>query len=759
MPLPGILRSISASNASRSILAALTIWWAINTLCTPASTIRSASLSLAQVTPNMPVCNCKWARAGVALCCFTCGRSCLPVPAKYRVIAAILLSSGATVFAVANNWTNAASGLWRNSTNWSLRAVPNNASNMDPTQITNAGTKTVTIDAATAAANLSLRGFAISAPAGATNTLRVDNVSPVTPLTTSKAFLVTNGGVLQITNSTVALGADFDIVGGSLILDSGSLTCALNCDLQSGSMIINGGTLTATAGTTGIRMGRFSGANASMRLNGGTVNTLRLTLGSVTGSQNNMALAGGTLICADSFSAAQIPGTTGNVTMTAGNLLVTNGTTKIADRAAATFNQSGGNVFFADLSIGNLGVGTYNFSGGTFTSTPRTTNDLAIIGNLENGDFNQSGGVAVIHNELHVSDFAGVVGNVHLTGGQFFATNDLVAIGREGIGTMTVSNALVVLTNTSVGRHLGATGTLTVQSNASVFVLADLSIGRLAGASGQVLVEGGLLSITNDDLWIGRGGDGVMTVSGGTVRAKSFHVAESDDGLDVPTGSFNMTGGTLTVSSNLTVGTPLISSGHAALGGGVISVTNSSASSFVAVRSGDFTLNGGTLKTDTLIINDTNGSFVFNSGTLQAKGMVVSNGLPFTVGDGVNPAVLELQGGTFLFVNGLVISPNATVTGCGTVIGPITNNGTYNNPCGAAPPTSPTISNLSRSAGTATLSCVSQTGFNYTLEYKNSLGDPAWTPVLPALPGTGGVLNFSDAAATNATRFYRIRVQ
>ncbi len=685
-------------------------------------------------------------------------------PAKLRagrlsVTAAMFLSSGVTVFAVANNWTNAASGLWRTANNWSQHIIPNSASAVDPTQITNAGSKTVTIDAATAAANLSLRGLTISAPAGFTNTLRMDSVSLATPLVTSRAFLVTNGGVLQITNSAVAPASSFDIVGGRLILDSGTLNCPVNCDLQSGGMTVNGGTLTATAGATGIRIGRFNGANSSLVINGGTVTTARLTLGSVTGSQNSLTLAGGTLICTNSFSAAQIPNTTGDVSMTAGNLFVTNGTALIADRAAATFNQSGGNVFFADVHVGDTGLGTYNLSGGVFTSTPRTTNDLAIIGNLENADFNQSGGVAVIHTELHISDFAGVVGNVNLTGGQFFATNDLVAIGREGVGTMTVSNALVVLTNTSVGRHLGSSGTLTIQSSANVLVLADLSIGRLSGAAGQVFVGGGLLSITNDDLWIGRGGDGQMTVSGGTVRAKSFHVAESDDGLDGPTGSFNLTGGTLIVSSNLTVGTPLNSSGHVAFGGGVMIVTNSSTTGFVAVRSGDFTLNGGMLTADALLINDTNGSFVFNAGTLQAKGMVVSNGLPFTVGDGVNPAVLELQGGTFIFVNGLVISPNATVTGCGTVIGPITNNGTYNNPCGSVLPTPPTISNLSRSAGGATLSCVSQTGFNYTLEYKNTLSDPAWTPILPALPGTGGVLTFSDPAATSDTRFYRIRVQ
>jgi len=154
-----------------------------------------------------------------------------------------------------------------------------------------------------------------------------------------------------------------------LTLQSGSLDCAANCDLQSGNIVVNGGGVNATVGATGIRLGRFSGANASLTLNGGTVNTLRVTLGSVSGSQSSLTLAGGSLICTDSFSAAQLTSTTGDVTMSAGNLIVTNGITKIADRANATFSQSGGDSAFAYLSIGDLGVGTFNLSGGQMTVT------------------------------------------------------------------------------------------------------------------------------------------------------------------------------------------------------------------------------------------------------------------------------------------------------------------------------------------------------------------------------------------------------
>jgi len=657
-----------------------------------------------------------------------------------------------------NNWTNTGSGLWRTAANWSLATPPSNRSNESPTQITNAVTKTITIDSATGAGNLAVRGLTVSAPVGATNTLALVNVPLATPLATSNPFLVGNRGILAITNSSVSPTGSFDILNGTVILDSGSLTCAANCDLQSGSLIVNSGSLNATPGTTGIRMGRFAGANASLTLNGGTVNTLRVTLGSVSGSQNSLMLAGGTLICADSLSLAQLPATTGSATMTAGNLIVTNGTTKIADRATANFTQSGGIAAFTDLSIGDLGFGIYNLDGGTFTATPRTTNDLVIIGNLENGDFNQSGGIAIIRDEIHVADFGGVTANLNLTGGHFFATNDLIAIGREGIGNLTVSNAFVVLTNTSVGRHLGSSGMMTIQAGASVYLIADLSLGRLSGASGQLLVTDGLLSITNDDLWVGRGGSGDMTVFGGTVRARNLQVGSSDDGTNAPSGTLQLTGGNTLISSGFFLGTSGLSSGSATMSGGGLIATNNTGSAGLFIADGTFTFDQGTIVADTLALTNASGQFVFNNGVLRAKGMTVANGQPFTVGDGVNPATLELQGGTYTFANGLVISPNATVTGCGTVIGSVVNNGTYNNPCGTSSP-SITISSLSKTGNTVTVFFSTLTGSNYILEYKTNLSTPIWNAILPGIIGNGSVMSEADLTATNVARFYRIKVQ
>jgi hypothetical protein len=158
---------------------------------------------------------------------------------------------------------------------------------------------------------------------------------------------------------------------------------------------------------------------------------------------------------------------------------------------------------------------------------------------------------------------------------------------------------------------------------------------------------------------------------------------------------------------------------------------------------------------DQLLLTNTAGSFAFPSGTLKPRNMTVANGAPFVVGDGVNSATLELQGGTFSFANGLVISPNATVSGCGTIIGAISNNGTLNTNCNGGV----IINSISRQGSTATVNFLSTVGASYTLEFKNSITGAVWTAIPPVIIGDGGLKNAVDTNATNASRFYRLRVQ
>ena len=134
----------------------------------------------------------------------------------------------------------------------------------------------------------------------------------------------------------------------------------------------------------------------------------------------------------------------------------------------------------------------------------------------------------------------------------------------------------------------------------------------------------------------------------------------------------------------------------------------------------------------------------------------MANGTPFVVGDGINTATLQLLGGVYSFADGLVITNNATVTGCGTIIGNISNFGTLSTNCG---PTSVTITQTVKIGTTNTVYFTTLNLSNHVLEYKNSFTDPSWTAILPGVMGTGAVTNTADTNATTATRFYRIHLQ
>jgi hypothetical protein len=49
-------------------------------------------------------------------------------------------------------------------------------------------------------------------------------------------------------------------------------------------------------------------------------------------------------------------------------------------------------------------------------------------------------------------------------------------------------------------------------------------------------------------------------------------------------------------------------------------------------------------------------------------------------------------------------------------------------------------------------------GLRYTLEYKNSLADPSWTPVPGIVVGNGATILLQDTNAPAPSRFYRVTI-
>jgi hypothetical protein len=67
------------------------------------------------------------------------------------------------------------------------------------------------------------------------------------------------------------------------------------------------------------------------------------------------------------------------------------------------------------------------------------------------------------------------------------------------------------------------------------------------------------------------------------------------------------------------------------------------------------------------------------------------------------------------------------------------------------PPVSISVNGIS-----VAVSLQSETGLNYTLQYKDTLADPSWIPILPSVPGTGGTIILTDPAPSPSGRLYRV---
>lgn len=530
-------------------------------------------------------------------------------------------------------WVAAGDGLWRDGTNWSGHLAPDITSFI---KITNAVTKTITIDSETPATNLTVQSITIIAPPGVTNTLLLSSLGVTNPLVLQTGLELLDGAAIKITNSALQtlLTNDHVNLDGSLTLDTG---------------VIDFGDTTVTA-----RVGRVT--SGTFTINGGTVWAGAMTVGGLTNSSGFLAVNGGVLNISSFFSAGRSQSTTGTVAV---------------------------------------------------------------------------------------------------AGGQVNVLNDDTRVGDDGVGFMTVSNAAVSLNNLQVGRD--STGSLSVLKDGVIQVAQDTVLGRFTNSLGTLVIDGGQLLCNTQRVIVGRAGTGQLSIASGLLSAGKLTVAADATNSAGGFGTLSLSGGTILLSSNLVVGSPLLSTGQVSIAGGQLTVTNSGKSAGIVAASGTILVTGGTVTADAVIVTNLGSELLLHGGTLETKQTAVANGSPFVVGDGVSPATLNLQGGTHSFAGGLVISSNATLSGCGTIIGTIINHGTIATNCGAALVSVPmTI----QAGGQAKLvSFPSAVGSTYTLQYKNLLTDPAWTDLPPSTNGTGSTILLRDTTSVGSSRFYRLKIQ
>src|SRR5262249_61830678 len=127
------------------------------------------------------------------------------------------------------------------------------------------------------------------------------------------------------------------------------------------------------------------------------------------------------------------------------------------------------------------------------------------------------------------------------------------------------------------------------------------------------------------------------------------------------TGGVAIHNGTFSISSNLWIGSPFVSTGQVFVAGGSLIVTNSVTNSVLGVSSGGLVLSGGSLFTDSVRLTNTQGQFTFSGGTLHTKKTTLANGAPVVVGEGDSPAPLHLKSGKHFFSAGRVFFLHPTL--------------------------------------------------------------------------------------------------
>ena len=439
------------------------------------------------------------------------------------------------LYAQVNSWTNAPGGKWETGANWSLGVPP---ASSQSAFVTNAASKTVTIDATTtnAASTMTVSNLTVFAPtAGVTNTVALANAGLGVPLHVVNTLIISTGGALTITNSALFVegkgAAGLAINGGA------------NVSFMDGSLV---STSNPTAGN--LVLGFSTGNRGQMTVAGGSLSVGLCLLGKFVGAQGTLTISGGTNIISTLSVGENAANTTGTVWMT-GGLLTAN--------------------FGTSVRIGGGGVGQMVLSNGSVQA-------FGVLVRGPSSTLTMAGGAFQAASSFQIAPSLNTTGSVWLTGGQLTVTNGTTSVAStsSGAGQMTVSNGTYLARDVSVAS--AGTGSLTIAGGTSS-VFSNMTLGNFAcTATGIVNVGGGNLFVTN------AAGNATLEVRSGTLTLSSGTLGVDIFVLTNSCARFIRNGGALTYRQLVfnpalsTVGDGIPDAWRAVFFGGDGSTTNSS---------------------------------------------------------------------------------------------------------------------------------------------------------------------------------------
>lgn len=692
-------------------------------------------------------------------------------------------------YAQANSWISATRGFWDDYTKWSLDVAPS-TNGQSFILITNAATKTVTIDAFTSGEfpdTMTINNLIVSAPTGSTNTLLVSGIGTNLPLTVLSSLSISNGGMLVISasavnvsgpnNSVLSLGGDVVLEDGSLLVSnvaacgqdpgspgsltvangtgsfSGTLCVGLNTN-ATGSVLLTGGQLALTDGP--VAVGLYGAGQITVTNGSSLASDQPVIVGVGAASQGTVTVDGSAWVAAGHLVVGQDLGAAGSVRITGSQLDVTNTFLTLIGGAGAA-QQVWSNAM---VSVGPLEIG----------ADPGSPCALTMAGGT-----NQMSGPFV------VGVGAGATGMVWITDGQVVATNAPVYVGSYGFGMITLSNGTWLGRDMVVGSQTGSLGQV-MQEGGTISISSQLLLGKWFQSTGEIYINNGYLNVTNTN------GTASLLVGGPAyVLPPTTNCFRT---CPVPTlagkGVFTQNGGAVTVDRLL-------------LTNGANSV---------------YSFSAGTLQTKATSVIHVQNFMAFTEPGVFVISSTVTNPQTFVVGDAIQSATFRLLGGVHSFVNDLRIRTNAKLTGCGTINGNVTvePGGSVVADCGGTLTFSGSVTNngIIRVVNGTTvesygpvvnygtieaingntnfhagfinygsvitsnsipqilsievidadvwISFTTENGLRYFFEDSPELASADWTPVI-GFTGSGTIMTFIDPnAASLLSRFYRIRL-
>ena len=423
------------------------------------------------------------------------------------------------------------------------------------------------------------------------------------------------------------------------------------------------------------------------------------------------------------------------------------GTLTIANTAANTF--TGGTELHAGvLALVNaaspLGTGLVTIDGGTLAlgavslaNSLRFAGDCALTSSA-NVALANGAGATITSSGTPTLDLSGLGGILTLEGGMSgFA-------GTLSLG----SNGAMLRLNGSGSSNLGS---------ASAHFALGAGSGRLVNRNGGLTFELGALSGGSSTVLAGRqtGSGATATVYRvGALNLDTTFAGSIQTGGDLAGVQVVKTGSgawTLSGASDYTGGLAL-ESGRLILSGTLACTGNAEVASAGTLQLASGTLRAAALNVDTsgvvtglgIIDGDLN-----NHGTLTASGP----GALTITGDVVNDGLLRLTAGAELVTAGAFVNNGVLdlLTAGGVVPPNLVNHGTVIDSSAAK------LSAWSREGTAFSLSIVSYTGHNYTLQTTSDLS-AGWTAVETKAGATGQELLFQHDPGPSPGRFYRIVV-